>query len=72
MPREELLPELKEFGEKVRRERLKRSLTQEKVAERAGIALRTLQKIESGQINILITTARRLREALGAKWNDLL
>jgi len=40
------------------------ALTQEKLAERAQLATRTVQKIEAGEINILLTTSRRLREAL--------
>jgi len=46
-------------------------MTQEKLAERAQIAPRTLQKIEAGEINILLTTARRLKEALGCEWDEL-
>ena len=33
---------------------------------------RALQKIEAGQTNILITTAMRLRAALGCDWGRLL
>ena len=42
-----------------------RRVTQELLAERADLNIRTLQKIEAGQTNILITTAMRLRGALG-------
>ena len=35
------------------------------LAEGADLAVRTLQKIEAGRINILITTARRLRRVSG-------
>ncbi|MGB0745125.1 MAG: helix-turn-helix domain-containing protein, partial [Opitutales bacterium] len=35
-------------------------------------ATRTLQKIEAGEINILLTTARRLKRALGCDWDELL
>ena len=72
IPRSELQSELKRFGDNLRRERVKRSLTQEQTAERAEIALRTLQKIEAGQINILVTTARRLRDAIGCPWKMLM
>ncbi|MCH8540430.1 MAG: helix-turn-helix domain-containing protein [Opitutales bacterium] len=72
IPRSELTPELKRFGDNLRRERMKRGYTQEQTAEWAGIALRTLQKIEAGQINILVTTARRLREAIGCTWKKLM
>lgn len=48
-----------------------RGLTQEKLSELADLNIRTLQKIEAGQTNILITTAIRLREALGCVWERL-
>jgi transcriptional regulator with XRE-family HTH domain len=72
MPRSELEPELKRFGGNLRRERINRGYTQEQTAELAGIALRTLQKIEAGQINILVTTARRLRDSIGCPWKKLM
>ena len=54
------------------RTRVEREITQEALAERAELNPRTLQKIEAGQTNILITTAMRLREALGCDWEDLM
>ena len=47
-------------------------LTQEQLAERADLHPRTIQKIESGSINLLITTLDRLRVALGVTWSELL
>jgi transcriptional regulator with XRE-family HTH domain len=49
------------FGENVRRERMRKGLTQEGLAERAEIATRNLQKIEAGEIYILMTTAFRIQ-----------
>lgn len=49
-----------------------RKITQEKLAELADLNIRTLQKIEAGQTNILVTTAIRLRRALGCPWDALL
>jgi transcriptional regulator with XRE-family HTH domain len=60
------------FGANLRRERMARRVTQEALAERADLNIRTLQKIEAGQTNILITTAMRLRVALGCPWDLLL
>ncbi len=48
-----------------------RSITQEKLAEAADLNIRTLQKIEAGETNILLTTASRLREALQCDWARL-
>ena len=56
----------------VRRERNARNLTQEKLAELADLNIRTLQKIEAGELNVLITTAVRLQRALRCPWDSLL
>ncbi len=47
-------------------------LTQEKLAELAELSPRTVQKIEAGSLNILVTTLRRIRAAIGCKYEDLL
>ena len=39
-------------------------MTRERLAELAELNVRTLQKIEAGQVNVLITTAARLVKAL--------
>ena len=49
-----------------------RAITQEKLAELADLNIRTLQKIEAGETNILITTALRLQRALGCEWTALM
>jgi transcriptional regulator with XRE-family HTH domain len=59
------------FGASVRRERVRRRLTQDELAERAEIATRNLQKIEAGEINILLTTAFRIQLALRCPWKRL-
>jgi transcriptional regulator with XRE-family HTH domain len=62
---------LKVYGANVRRERVRKGWTQEKLAERAQIATRNLQKVEAGEINILLTTAFRIQLALGCAWKRL-
>jgi len=47
-------------------------MTQEKLAEATGMNPRTVQKIEAGSLNILLTTTIRLRKALKCSWSDLL
>lgn len=64
--------ELKKFGANVRRERTGMRMTQEKLAELADLNIRTVQKIEAGDINILVTTLFRLQRALHCEWNRLL
>lgn len=73
MPSKTLIQtELRQFGSNLRRERTRRKITQEKLAELADLNVRTIQKIEAGQTNILITTAKRIRKALGCSWDKLL
>ncbi len=64
--------QLKRFGANLRRERVSVGLTQEKLAELADLNIRTVQKIEAGDINILITTLLRLQQALKCEWESLL
>ena len=60
------------FGANVRRERVRLGMTQEKLAEKAEIAIRNLQKIEAGEINILVTTAIRIQLGLRCPWKRLM
>ena len=66
-----LARQIRAFGANLRRERVARQITQEKLAELADLNIRTLQKIEAGQTNILLTTAARLQKAVGCGWDDL-
>ena len=63
---------LRATGENIRRERKAAGFTQEKLAELADLAPRVVQKIEAGQITILISTLRRLRKAMGCSYEKLL
>ena len=64
--------ELKKFGSTLKAVRVSRQITQEKLAELTDLNIRTVQKIEAGQTNILITTALRLQKALGCRWDELM
>ncbi len=64
--------QLKAFGGNVRRLRSERGITQDKLAELADLNIRTIQKIEAGQTNILITTAARIQKALRCDWGRLM
>ena len=64
--------QLKRFGANVRRERTARRLTQEKLAELVDLNPRTVQKIEAGQVNILLTTVLRIQRSLRCSWEELL
>jgi len=64
--------QLQTFGSNVRRIRNEQAITQEKLAELADLNIRTIQKIEAGQTNILITTAARIQKALACDWGKLM
>jgi len=64
--------QLKRFGQNLKRERNSRGITQDKLAELADLNVRTIQKIEAGQTNILITTAQRIKKGIGCSWESLL
>jgi transcriptional regulator with XRE-family HTH domain len=65
-------PWLKKLGGNIRRERLGRDLTQQQLAELADLNIRNLQRIEAGEVDVLLTTALRLRKALGCSLDRLL
>lgn len=62
---------LVEFGKRVRVLRRAKALTQEQLAEAADLNPRTVQKIEAGQINILLTTLARIQSALNCTAGEL-
>ena len=64
--------QLKTLGANIRRARVARDLTQEQLAEKAGITLRNMQRIEAGELNPLATTLMRLHQALGCGAEKLL
>ena len=59
------------FGQRVRTLRRAQGLTQEQLAEAADLNPRTVQKIEAGELNIVVTTLARIQTALGCSAGDL-
>lgn len=47
-------------------------MTQEQLAEATGLHLRSVQKIEAGTINVLLTTVQRLQRELKCPWSRLM
>ena len=47
-------------------------MTQEGLAELVDLNIRTVQKIEAGEINILLTTVLRFYRALNCPWGRLM
>lgn len=68
----QLARQLKGFGGNLRRVRVARGITQERLAERAELNLRTVQRIEAGEINVLVTTAMRLQKSIDCDWDELM
>jgi len=64
--------QLATLGANIRRERMRREMTQERLAELVELNIRTIQKIEAGETNILVTTLLRFQQALKCGWNRLL
>jgi transcriptional regulator with XRE-family HTH domain len=63
----------REFGQRVYKLRMGKHWTQEVLAGRAGITVRTLQKIEAHQmLDVPVSTVRKLAAAFCCSWEDLL
>jgi transcriptional regulator with XRE-family HTH domain len=60
----QIAEQLQKFGRNVRKQRAAAGMTQERLAELAELNVRTIQKIEAGEVNILITTLARIADAL--------
>ena len=63
---------LKELGDNIRRERMAQGLSQQRLAELADLNIRNVQRIEAGEIDVLLSTISRIRKALNTQWQKLL
>jgi transcriptional regulator with XRE-family HTH domain len=63
---------LREFGKNLRQLRLKKDVTQEVLSEDAGIGKNQVGLIERGEVNVTISTIKRLAKNLGVQPKDLL
>jgi transcriptional regulator with XRE-family HTH domain len=52
------------IGERLKRQRTRRALTQAQLAERAGVAVATVARIERNEIEPRMTTLGKLAKAL--------
>ena len=55
---------LKQLGGNIRRDRMAKSMSQQQLAEFADLNIRNVQRIEAGEIDLLLTTAVRISKAL--------
>ena len=60
------------IGEKVREIRKRRLLTQEQLADKAGVGVNTIIRIERNQVEPHSRTIRKLAAALGVSPADLI
>ena len=67
-----LSEEYLEIGERIRKRRLELHLSQEQLAEKAGISVNTLSRLECGQSSTSIDKFRRILLALDADANYLI
>jgi transcriptional regulator with XRE-family HTH domain len=63
---------LRIFGANVRRERVFRLISQEKLAALAALNVRTIARIEAGELNLRSETIDRVRRAIGCSVEKLL
>lgn len=59
------------IGSSIRRNRQEKGLTQEALAEAAGISLKMVQKLEGGQKGFCMETVIRIAETLGVSLGSL-
>jgi transcriptional regulator with XRE-family HTH domain len=63
--------EAKRLGTRVQQARLKREMTQEALAAKAGISRAYLARVETGRHEPTLTTLRKIARALKMKLGDL-
>ncbi len=59
------------IGSSIRRNRQEKGLTQEELAEAAGLSLKMIQKLEGGQKGFRMETVIRIAETLGVSIGSL-
>lgn len=60
------------FGQRLKELRKKRSLTQNYLAEAAGLSSKHIGEIERGEVNLTIQSLDQIASALGLKVNELI
>lgn len=65
------LKKLKSFGTHIRQIRLEKKLTQEQLADQAGVSENTIVTLESGKLNTTVATCFDIAKALGVEPKDL-
>ncbi len=66
-----MLAEVLYIGEKLRETRKRKLLTQQQLAERSGVGIATIVRVERNQVEPRGSTIRKLAEALGVDPHEL-
>ena len=61
----------KELGKRIRTERIDKKMTQEELAERAGLHPTYIGQVERGEKSLTITSLEKIVERLGISFSDL-
>ena len=69
--RKSVSPWLKNLGDNIRRERISKNMSQQRLAECADLNIRNVQRIEAGEIDVLLTTTIRIQKALAYSLEQL-
>lgn len=64
-------PHRTRFGKNIASLRARRHLTQERLAEKAGVSVRYLQSVEAGEYFPSLPTLARLKSGLRCDWGEL-
>lgn len=62
----------KEFGKRIKIERIKKEVSQEKLAELSGLHRTTLGTIENGKTSPTLDSVAKIAKALNVKMSELL
>jgi transcriptional regulator with XRE-family HTH domain len=62
----------KQLGAQIRRQRKKRDMLQRELAEAAGVPARTVGRIERGEVDLRLSTLRKIAKALDVDIKELL
>lgn len=58
-------------SENIRKLRIKKGISQDRLSKDADLALNTVVKIETGEINLTVETLEKIAKALGVSTGDL-
>jgi uncharacterized Tic20 family protein len=61
----------KQLGQKIQELRKLKGMTQEDLADKTGLSVRTIQRIEGGEVDPRSYTLNQIAEALGVELNEL-